>query len=132
MRMTTCCFPPLIPPDVDNAGNIVQQLTVDCRRAPGASYPDDLALDHVHDVRGMVRDALQVFPDEGQADGPCNGAGVFDHEGQQLAKQLVRGLSTKSSSAHTFRAWAESERAKASRDSRTISMVQFAIRGMSI
>lgn len=52
----------------------------------------DLAFDHINhqftDIGGMVRDSLDVFPDEREADGAGDRDGIFDHERDQLPKQL--------------------------------------------
>ena len=54
---------------------------------------DDLSFHHVdHQFRhicGMVGDAFQRFADERQANGARNRSRIFDHEGQQFAKQLM-------------------------------------------
>src|SRR6476660_10514785 len=60
---------------------------------------DDLSFHHVDDelghIRRVIRDTLQVFADEGQANGARNRSRVFDHEGEKFSKQLVREVINK-------------------------------------
>src|SRR6476660_9108937 len=57
---------------------------------------DDLAFHHINyefsNIGGMVGDTFKRFADESQANGSRNRCRIFDHEGQQFAKELVREI----------------------------------------
>src|SRR6476620_1022971 len=57
---------------------------------------DDLAFHHINyefsNVGGMVSDTFKRFANESQSNGSCNCCRIFDHEGQQFAKELVREI----------------------------------------
>ena len=53
----------------------------------------DLAFHHIDDqfadIGGVIRDPLDIFPDKGEADGPGDGGGIFDHERDEFTKELM-------------------------------------------
>ncbi len=57
---------------------------------------DDFAFCHVHHefghIRGMIGNPFDVFADEGEPNGPGDRFRIFEHEGQQLAEQLLRQI----------------------------------------
>src|SRR6187551_1885494 len=60
---------------------------------------DDLPFHHVDDEFGhicrVVGDTFQVLADKGQANSARNRSRIFDHEGEEFAKQLVREIVNK-------------------------------------
>ena len=97
---------------------------------------DDFSFDHVDhqlgNIGGMIGDAFERLADERQPNGTRNRSRIFDHERQKFAKQLVRQIIDEVVIGADFSRLRQSERTKASKDSRTICMVQLAIRGISM